>query len=141
MFIANETGILTKKIDIFSLGILLHQYFCGEIPEFDKEKYDYLFEAVLDDGEIKISDKIPDYFKSTLLNMLSKHPARRPQASEILQVLQQTTNKEERAPTIYDMPATITASGLKNTMRKTNDVNVISEHSQDSFFKKADDLL
>lgn len=165
MFIANEAGTLTKKIDIFSLGILLHQYFCGEIPEFDKEKYDYLFEAVLDDGEIKISDEIPDYFKSTLLNMLSKHPASRPQASEILQLLQQDVKKVDAKESIkepiegdrlreiieeaeYKLTglksgenSAESKSALKSTMRKTNDEKKTDEENEYTFFRKADDLL
>lgn len=139
LFIANEAGTLTKKIDIFSLGILIHQYFCGETPQFDRNKYDYLFEAVLDDGEVEISDEIPDYFKTTLLNMISKDPDRRPQASEILQVLQQNTNKEEKK--ITNKVVTVTGSALKSTMRKSADINTVNENTTDSFFKKANDLL
>ncbi|HAL88711.1 MAG TPA: serine/threonine protein kinase, partial [Clostridiales bacterium] len=42
-----EPVSVTTKADIFALGILFHQYWCGELPGCPKE-YDYLFEAVLD---------------------------------------------------------------------------------------------
>ena len=80
----NEEDVeLTEKIDIFALGILFHQYWTGELPTFGSD-YRYAFEAVLDGSNIYVSDDIPLAFRSQICRMLSKDPASRPSANEIL---------------------------------------------------------
>src|SRR5699024_3522232 len=39
---------VTCRSDIFALGIIYYQYFCGRLPVFNKSKYKYLAVAVLD---------------------------------------------------------------------------------------------
>lgn len=162
MFIANESGALTKKLDIFSLGILFHQYFCGETPGFDRDNYDYLFEAVLDDGEIRLNDGIPEDFKKILRSMLSKNPEERPEAGEILQMLQSGVNGVGRveAPQPIYTPivnsGTTSGSMLKNTMRRPAGADTpvadpepilrpipapLPKKETKGFFKRANDLL
>lgn len=84
LFIAEEEGgILTRKVDIFALGVLFHQYLSGEIPGFDREKYDYAFEAVLDGCELNINSTIPAGFRELLKRMLDRDPDKRPDVEEI----------------------------------------------------------
>ena len=144
LFIAEESGILTRKIDIFSLGILFHQYFSGEVPEFDKGKYDYLFEAILDDANVGISYRVPEFMRPILTDMLSKHPARRPNANDVLNALQQhqsfvpnITREEKPGFNRVETPG----SGLISTMRTSKESEIQKEYKEKSFFRKADDLL
>ena len=95
LFLAEKVNVLTRKVDIFALGIILHQYFCGELPSFDRKRYNYLFEFVLDDNIPIISVTMPSYIRELLAKMLDKHPARRPTASEAFAVL---TKKGEEVP-------------------------------------------
>lgn len=69
--IMEEPVKLTSKVDVFGLGIIFHQILCGEMPEFDKE-YDYIYEAVLNDSDVKINSIIPENLKNLILNMLKK---------------------------------------------------------------------
>jgi hypothetical protein len=48
------------KLDVFSLGILFHQYLTGAFPGYDQSEYSYLHEAVLDGHPAEISDEIRD---------------------------------------------------------------------------------
>ena len=80
----NEEDVdLSEKIDIFALGILFHQYWTGELPRMGSD-YKYAFEAVLDGSEVQLSDSIPLELRTFISRMLSKDPAARPGADEIL---------------------------------------------------------
>lgn len=83
MFIAEEGGILTRKIDIFALGILFHQYFSGELPSYDNTQYDYVFEAILDGQDIGISPRVPVEFREIIKSMLDKEPDNRPDINAV----------------------------------------------------------
>ena len=84
---AEEEAIITEKIDIFALGLLLHQYWTGELPTFSKE-YKYAFEAVLDDAQINISNRIPTSLRDQIGRMLDKNPTQRPSADKVLNTIQ-----------------------------------------------------
>lgn len=91
---------LTEKIDIFALGILFHQYWCGELPQFNPE-YKYVFEAVLNKDEVLLSEAIPDKVRIMIKEMLSYDPADRPSAGDLLkrfsreEPIRSPENKEE----------------------------------------------
>lgn len=81
--ISGEEIELTGKIDIFALGILFHQYWCGELPQISGE-YTYIFEAVRNNAEVSLNDKLPTDIKSMIKEMLSSDPDVRPDARELL---------------------------------------------------------
>ena len=76
-FMFGEEVKLTCKMDVFALGLLFHQYFSGDLPEFDHSEYDYAYEAVLDDAKLKLSETIPDGVRSLIELMLKKDPGER----------------------------------------------------------------
>ena len=49
--IVGEEIMLTPKVDVFTLGLLFHQYYVGTLPCFPKD-YSYAYEAVLDGKNI-----------------------------------------------------------------------------------------
>lgn len=81
-----EDILLTGKVDVFALGILFHQYWTGELPAF-KPDYQYAFESVLDQSELKLSYRIPDPLRSILKLMLEKEPDNRINAIDALEKL------------------------------------------------------
>lgn len=89
LFLSGEEDVpLTTKIDVFSLGILFHQYLCGAIPGFDRSEYDYLHEAVLDGQPARISEEIGDpALRRLLQKMLEADPADRCSMREVWAVL------------------------------------------------------
>jgi len=84
--IIGEDVMLSAKIDVFSLGIIFHQYLCGKMPVFSKE-YDYLYEAVLDDEEITLDSSIPNYLRDIIKMMLIKQPSQRVSLAEVFSYL------------------------------------------------------
>ena len=86
-FIFGEEVPLTTKMDVFSLGILFHEYLTGNIPGFDHEEYDYLHEAVLDGQRPVISSSIPEKYREMLLKMLLEDPSQRCSMQEVCDVL------------------------------------------------------
>ena len=134
-FMMGEEVRLNRKVDIYALGMLFHQYFCGRVPGFDTSKYDYLFEAILDDAPLRISDAVPENIRPIIVRMLKKDPGQRPQASQILKYLQ---NGKE-TPKITVKPPVIKPIDISEPGRTT-------EHKSGSdggsgFFKRPGDLL
>ena len=89
LFLCGERDVpLTSKLDVFSLGILFHQYLTGAFPGYDQSEYSYLHEAVLDGHPAEISDEIENpALRDMLENMLEADPGDRCSMREVLQVL------------------------------------------------------
>ena len=130
LFIAEEEVKLTGKIDVFALGVLLHQYFTGELPSFDRSEYDYVFEAVLDGGEVTVSPRVPDFIRALIKKMLLKDPDERPSCQEVYEHVMKLYGPRPKAKTavatVYDRERpeaaiVTTESGLKmsRTFRPT----------------------
>jgi serine/threonine protein kinase len=100
---------LRPSSDIFALGILFHQYYTGEIPGFDRDRYTYTVEAVMDRAPIQLDPAIPDNLSALLAVMLDVDPNKRPSAGEVFKRLQET----EREPPI--IPSYKPASPGKKT--------------------------
>ena len=73
---------LTCKMDVFSLGILFHQYFTGELPGYSEYFY-YPGEAVANGETLQLSVKIPEFYRSLIQSMLDYNPENRPSAYQV----------------------------------------------------------
>lgn len=120
---------LTHKIDIFALGILFYQYLTGEMPGFDRSKYDYAVEAVLDDADISIDPDLDSNTKNIIRKMLSKDPDERPEAWQIFKSLSEEKSIDEKISSVRS------SSKLKITMKKSDALKETSP-----FLKQAGDL-
>ncbi len=78
---------LSCKMDIFSLGVLFHQYFAGVAPEFDTEQCHYAGEAVAKGLPIAVSKAVPEDVAVLLRQMLSATPEDRPDAEAVFRTL------------------------------------------------------
>lgn len=72
---------LTTKSDVWALGLLLHQYWCGSLPEFG-EMYHYAAEAVLDHAPLVLDKALPNALCTVISDMLQLSPENRPTARE-----------------------------------------------------------
>ena len=86
-----EDIILDEKIDSFALGLLMHQYWCGRLPEFP-EPFSFVHQAVIEGVKPELDRSIPAYIRRIIEKMLSLNPADRPSAAETLELMAQ---KEE----------------------------------------------
>ncbi len=82
-----EAPELTCKMDVFALGILFHQYFTGELPEYDPEFGSSAGEAVARGGEILVSPELSPDIRSLLQQMLDPDPQLRPCAMSVYEHL------------------------------------------------------
>ena len=83
--LAEEENVrVTTRSDIFALGILFHEYWTGEKPSFDTEKYAVAGEAVLDQAAVGLSDALPRDIAQMLAEMLQLEAEKRPSAAELL---------------------------------------------------------
>lgn len=76
---------LTCKIDVFALGILFHQYFAGELPQFDHDACSAAGQALQQGYTLQISKEIPSDIAELLHQMLVRDPDERPSAQEVFQ--------------------------------------------------------
>lgn len=87
MFFAliDEPTVLSTKMDIISLGLMLHKFWSGALPHYDAA-YDYPFEAVLSGKDLVISDIVPEEYHSILRQCWKKSPDERPCIAEVYAV-------------------------------------------------------
>lgn len=78
-----EASGLTGKIDVFALGLLIHQYWTGKLPVFPSD-YQYAFEAVLNGEELRMDPGLPERLRAVLAGMLERDPEQRISAEEAL---------------------------------------------------------
>ena len=83
----DTTVTLNRKIDIFALGLLFHQYYSGRLPELP-EGYLHAANAVLDGKSIKVSPTLPTWLAELIIQMLHPEPEKRPTTEMIFQWLQ-----------------------------------------------------
>lgn len=86
LYMMEQVTTLSTKVDIFALGLLFHQYWCGRLPHIPEE-YDYTFEAVLDGVAVMPDARLPEPLREQIRLMLSCDPRARPSAAQVLQQL------------------------------------------------------
>ena len=87
---------LGTALDTFAFGAMIHRIWTGELPWFDHEKYSYLYEAALDGGSIRLSEKLPQSYHRTVRSMLSADPQARPSDARVTALFE----KEEEERTV-----------------------------------------
>ena len=90
LYMIGETNVIDQRSDIFSAGLIFHQYLCGELPIISDE-YDYIYEAVLDDADIILNDSIPPRMQNIISMMLKKNPSERLCSESLWQLMALTT--------------------------------------------------
>ncbi len=94
---------INEKADIFALGLVFHQYCYAKLPEFNQSEYEYPYEAVLDESELKLqSSSFPSELNEVIKSMLDVDPNKRPSAGEIFKKLNEITGTVVN----YDVPPT-----------------------------------
>ena len=74
-----------EKSDIFALGLVFHEYYCGMLPYFDTNEYEYPYESILDKGTLGLNKaRMPDGLFYLIASMLNSDPKNRPSAQEIV---------------------------------------------------------
>lgn len=66
------------EADTFAFGIIIHRLWTGEWPAFDRERFQYLYEAALSGERIALSDQLPAAYQRTVRGMLHGNPEARP---------------------------------------------------------------
>ena len=105
---------LTAAVDSFAFGCIVHRIWAGELPGFDRERYTYLYEAVLAGEEPSLSETLPDGMRWLVRDLLSADPARRPNDAACVRVLGKNAAPEAVRPSQGDEPL----NGLSRFMKK-----------------------
>jgi serine/threonine protein kinase len=96
---------VTVKSDIFALGLLFHQYWCGDFPLFGQKENGYACIALLNDVQLKFNPSIPEDIRMLIEKMLEKDESKRPSAREAFEMITHTSSCSGgfRTPTINDL--------------------------------------
>lgn len=78
---------VTVQSDIFALGLLFHQYWCGDFPTYNREEYDSASIALLNHAELKLNPTLPADIRLLISLMLEKYQDKRPTAQEAWDML------------------------------------------------------
>ena len=134
-------SIIGCKIDVFSLGLLIHEILVGELPGFS-EDYRYAYAACMD-GQLTVSSKLSMPLRRLIGKMVMADPAERCSTQEAFQTLRRIFLSEpcdeeelepiaEKKPEPKPAPSTkerepqkpyVSSSGLRmgNGLRKSTD--------------------
>lgn len=77
----DQDAELSEKIDVFSLGIVMHELWCGRLPRFDSA-FDYASEAIVNGGSVSLDESIPGDVRQLISQMIQFDPKSRPSAEE-----------------------------------------------------------
>ena len=83
----DEKAELTMKVDVFSLALMFHLYWTGELPGFDRNEYDFAFIQVLDGKKLELSAELPAQLADLMDRMLLRNPEDRPVMAEVFDKL------------------------------------------------------
>ncbi len=75
------------KSDIFALGLLFHQYWCGSFPAFKSSEYDSASIALLNHSHLDLNHSLPPDIRQLISRMLEKYQENRPSAREAWEYL------------------------------------------------------
>lgn len=89
LFICDEECELTTKMDVFSMGLLFHQYLSGQMPAYDTEEYHCVGDSVLAGVMPTPSPTLPAKLRQLMLRMLAEEPDDRCTAAEAYDILRQ----------------------------------------------------
>lgn len=92
-----------EKADVFALGLVFHEYYCGNLPSYNTTEYEYPYEAVLNGDILKADDEIPALAGRLITSMLDSEPAKRPSAEDIIKHLNSITGQISAFPEIKQL--------------------------------------
>lgn len=104
LYMMEQVSTLSTKVDIFALGLLFHQYWCGRLPSIPGG-YDYTFEAVLDGVDVMPDARLPEPLRGQIRLMLSRDPRARPSAAQVLEQLMPAASAGTGGREVPPMPA------------------------------------
>lgn len=84
---------LGPAADTFAFGMMIHRIWTGRLPDFDCQKYDYLYQASLDGAAVRLDDSLPAQWRDTVQAMLLPNPQDRPGDAQVTRLF-------EPAPTL-----------------------------------------
>lgn len=85
-FMNFEPVELTCKMDVFSMGLLMHKYLTGELPGYHS-RFGAAHEAVLEGCPLKLNPTLPPRVQQILEGMLQSDPEHRSSAEEVYEAL------------------------------------------------------
>lgn len=104
-----EPATLDRRLDMFAFGAIAHRLWTGKLPEVGAELHTYLYEAVLSDEHIRLSDELPTAYRWLIRKAFSRNPEDRPDDGLLERLF---------APPVEDArPAGGAVNGLSRYMR------------------------
>lgn len=87
---SKDPGTLTPKADVFSIGLIFHEYLTGRKPLFNARLYKYAADACLAGDKLSVHASLNPQLKDLIHRMLNARASGRPTVSEALAALQET---------------------------------------------------
>lgn len=100
---------LTCASDVFASGIIFHQFWCGEMPEYPgKKDGKFVFEAVAAGHKCTLHKSLPDWLQNLIQAMLRPLPEDRPTMEEVHIAISKQAFGDEVPPPPPPIPVDLT---------------------------------
>ncbi|MBQ3090726.1 MAG: protein kinase [Oscillospiraceae bacterium] len=96
-FIMGEEARLTCKMDVFAMGLLIHEYLTGNLPWFDHDQYETASEAVLNGEELQVAPSLPHKYQTMIRQMVNCDPDKRWTMAQVFSLLADKQPEPTRA--------------------------------------------
>lgn len=94
---------VTTKTDIFSLGIIFIELLSNILPILPPDKYDYAWEAIVENEKLELYNSIPQQFHPLIYSMICRDYKKRPSAYEVFLELKRLEYKIVYFKDLYDI--------------------------------------
>lgn len=101
----NAASILSDKSDVFAMGLIIHEWWSGDFPDYEgKEDLECFWQYVNDiwPKGVRIDPSMPKWLSSLVTDMLCPNPDGRPTMQKVFESVRDRSYNKKGAPAALD---------------------------------------
>lgn len=132
----NKAGkLISCKNDVFAMGLIFHEWWTGEFPNYDgRDDFVSPYQVISDiwPNDIKIDPSVPAWLSMLIMDMICPNPDYRPDMDTVFEAIKSRSYKSKTQPTstLKPVPAKVDLTPIKNAFQRIpKDLNNYTDES------------